>query len=802
MMRRTLVCILAGLILTQPVRAQDDTNARLITDGTVWAQLMQQVMGGTSLTVSSSTTILGPAGIYANVQLHPLIAQARMACESLPPPPSGRIRICLNPYLGQFLTNYFGYLLENPAVSGLLIEAQWQDLQPNDPGPNPSAPSNPDSTVFNYLDAAFNAITVWNKEHSTNPKTLQLELTPGFNSPTWLFDEIDTAAGGSGMGSCDGLFYSPPQAVSSKCGYTNIFWKTESPPPAQLPFPLPWNPAYKQYWRAFLTAVSNYIYIANPDYVSSFVSIAVAGPTASSTEIILPHSSDENAGTLTLPKSVCNGTSCTPAVVPDVYHAWNALLGNSYGATSSYVNSERAFIEEWAYAIDVYGQLFSSVTLTVATGGDQLPDFPSPSNPFLTHPPLAFVPDCGTSNIATMSCAAETAILAYFAGPPVGGANAKATQENGLTARGIKNASLSGASVKWLSNSTTFPLSALNPSSGNSSIVSHMLAGLQLAKAFSDETPDSSTGYSPMQYEGCLSTPPCPMQTPKLTKTNPSAREQALLNVLQAFFQGTSAASDFGAAPTAMNGTQTVQNAPINYLQIWDTDILYAEGLSKCGGNNRWEIMLQAPAYMPLPAGIPAGWSCYTPMTQIVTAPDGKMYTAQQLLEWASYEILHTTQEPVTYRICPCNPNYPVPRNAFLGDAVCVTKTEQMQANSDLMNALNPPSTSTYSTDYTAPPVSPYTAPTQSIPYGVCESKKPLFESLVYRQAYMGDYVCVSLSQQTQVANDNAAFPTRLQFCPGVVPLPRQFPPLPGLPGLPQPGFPLPVPPGPLIAPQ
>ncbi len=741
---RTLVCILAGLVLTQQASAVDDTNAALITDGTVWAQSMQQLMGGTSLTVSSST-IHGPAGIYANVRLSTIITTAqKLAC----PPPPIVIVDCQN-NVGYYLSNYFLYVLENPAVSGLLLEAQWQDLSPVDPGHPPGSPD-PSLLHLDYIGAAFSAISAWNKQHPAYPKTLQLELIPGFNSPAWLFNEIDTAAGGPGMGSCDPLFYSPQGASSSKCGYTWIFYRTESMPVTQLPLPLPWDPTYKSYWRAFLSAVSQYI-ANNPDYVSSFVSIAVAGPTASSTEIILPNGhgvpkTNPNAGKLTLPPSVCSGTPCSSAKV-DVYQAWNFLLGNNYGATSSYVNSERAFIEEWAYAIDVYGQLFSGVTLTVATGGDQLPDFPSPSNPYLTHPPQAFVPDCGTSNIATMSCAAETAILAYFAGPPAGGANAKATQENGLTARGIQNLPLSGASVKWLSKNTMFPLSVLNPSSRNSSIVARMLGGLQFAQQFSDQTIGAS-GHSPMQYEGCQD-----LKDLKCTMTP----EQALRNVLQAYFQGTVGATLFGTGST-MNGTEIVKDAPIDYLQIWDADILYAAGLRSCTTPaNLPQLMSQPPIKGKPP-------KCHENITA----------TAQDLLDLASWAILNYTQEPVTYPKCGCPPAYPVPRNAFLGDAVCVTQTEQTQAATDNNIALKPPGMSNYSTDYTAPPVPPYTELTQSIPYGICRSSIITTANLFYRQAYMGDYVCVSLNQLTQVADDNAAFPARVQLCS---PPPQRFPP-------------------------
>jgi hypothetical protein len=151
--------------------------------------------------------------------------------------------------------------------------------------------------------------------------------------------------------------------------------------------------------------------------------------------------------------------------------AWNCLLANAYGVKSSYLNANRAFIEEWAAGIDMFGEIFSGVTLTVATGNG-LPEFhpsetmvpgcgltgislpPQATTKLLANPPPAFLPDCGSSPLHPMDCAAETAILAYFAEPPVGGPNAKATQENALSASDdVVNTllSLSNASVKWFS---------------------------------------------------------------------------------------------------------------------------------------------------------------------------------------------------------------------------------------------------------------------------------------------------------------------------------------------------------------
>jgi hypothetical protein len=225
----TLICTLAALMPAQPGHAQDDTNAANIpgTDSGTWAQSMHQVMGGTSMAVSSST-IRGPAGIYANVMLSQKIKWAKeLAC-----PPKSAVG-CEN-NVGTYLINYFLYLLKNPAVSGLFLQAQWQELSPQDPGD----PLNASLLRLDYIDAALNAISQWNKKNPALPKTLQLDVTPGFNSPAWLFKKIDSESGGT----CDPLFYNPQGAAKSNCGYTNIFYRTENKPVCQLPLPLPWNP--------------------------------------------------------------------------------------------------------------------------------------------------------------------------------------------------------------------------------------------------------------------------------------------------------------------------------------------------------------------------------------------------------------------------------------------------------------------------------------------------------------------------------------------------------------------------------
>jgi hypothetical protein len=669
---RALACAFAALAWPQHGFAQDTTNAALISDATVWAQSMHQVMGGTSTKLPGPSAIRGPNGIYAVVRLVDKITPANNAATA-------------TLTADDALTNYFSFLLANPAASGLMLMAQWTDLEPSE-----------GTYGWNYLNDAFNAINTWNAANPTAPpKTLQLVVTPGFNSPPWLFDQLT---------SCDGLFLSPAQPVSATCGYTTIFQQTESGPPTYMRLPLPWNSTYKSKWQAFLTALNSQIG-AN----SSFVSIAVAGPTSSSAEIILPNTSN-NSGTLTLPTAPVLHS----AVGVDVLTAWNCLLGNnygvngnclsgsSYGAGSPYINSDRAFVEEWAAAIDMYGQTFSGVTLTVITGRG-LPEFPAASASPLYAPPPAFAPDCGPT--PTMDCSAEAAILAYFAGPGIGGANAKATEEDNLKATGITGTALSGASIKWLSQSTSAGFSVLP---GSPAIASRMLGGLQLAKPVSTHP----------AYEGCL--------TGSGTCTPTPTPEQALLNVLAAFFAGTAVGYDYGAA-TLSNGSAPVANAPINYLQIWGDDLLYAAGLAGCSTK---QLMKQPPSTTGTLA-------CQVAMTATVVH-DGKNMTAQDLLTLASSQMASTV-EAVTVPAPSC-PAYYVPRAAFVGDPVCVTPAAQAQAVAD-----NAAAASNYATNYTSTTIVP------NVPYGICKTP------LQYRQAYMGDYVCVSATHACQVAADNAA---------------------------------------------
>jgi hypothetical protein len=143
---------------------------------------------------------------------------------------------------------------------------------------------------------------------------------------------------------------------------------------------------------------------------------------------------------------------------------------------------------------------------------------------------------------------------------------------------------------------------------------------------------------------------------------------------------------------------------------------------------------------------------CQVAMTATVPH-DFKSMTAQDLLNLASSQILGSTVEAVT--LPPCCPRYYVPRGAFVGDLVCVSSSEHTQVLAD-----NAAAASSYATNYTQTAIVP------NVPYGICKS------SLQYRQAYMGDYACVSAAQASQVMADNAAYAGRLQVCASPPPRP------------------------------
>jgi hypothetical protein len=153
----------------------------------------------------------------------------------------------------------------------------------------------------------------------------------------------------------------------------------------------------------------------------------------------------------------------------------------------------------------------------------------------------------------------------------VGGENTRATQENGLTAA-YDPMDLGTNAVKWLAatTGTVTPGLPIIPK-----YLRRVLGGLQFGTSFSKTTPNERLGNPDIQVEGCPSYPvlcPQPPLTPSL----------ALEFVLRRFFQGTAIARDYLESATVNYGNWEYNNAPMNFLQIYDIDFLYAKGLSGC----------------------------------------------------------------------------------------------------------------------------------------------------------------------------------------------------------------------------
>jgi Resolvase, N terminal domain len=111
---------------------------------------------------------------------------------------------------------------------------------------NPRPPSATNPYDWSYVDDAFDRVSVWNVQNPTKaPKTIQLIVTPGFQTPQWVLDQIPT---------CDGLFQSPRQTPPSTCGKATFVGFGEGGDGTELP--MPWNPLYKSSWKTFLTALA------------------------------------------------------------------------------------------------------------------------------------------------------------------------------------------------------------------------------------------------------------------------------------------------------------------------------------------------------------------------------------------------------------------------------------------------------------------------------------------------------------------------------------------------------------------
>jgi hypothetical protein len=311
------------------------------------------------------------------------------------------------------ISNSIADLLSNKAISGVAAFVQWDQISQTIGGTN----SPVGTTVWNVLDDIFGEVALWNEQNSNDPpRTIQLGLIPGFDTPQWVLNN---------MSNCDPMFLTngvvDTTAVPTNCGCAT-FLSGEGPKVvyANKLLPLPWNPFYTNAYATFVQAVAQR-YGTNP----LLVSVALAGPTSDSTEMILPNEKNN----------------------PTNYWKWNPLFSLTF--PSNYQNSDQAFIEAWERAIDMYGHAFSNVTLAVTTGSG-FPNFTNsdgmPYTNYTIPPGFKWPPGpVNPKDLADiMDTAAESMILAYFVDPRHGGNNAKAVQENGMKAMEITRTNILG----------------------------------------------------------------------------------------------------------------------------------------------------------------------------------------------------------------------------------------------------------------------------------------------------------------------------------------------------------------------
>jgi hypothetical protein len=434
------------------------------------------------------------------------------------------------PHLGsntdECISNSIADLCSNMAISGIAAFVQWDQISQTVGSTNSTVGTN----QWNILDDIFGAVEQYDLSNPTNPpKTIQLGIIPGFDTPQWVLNNITN---------CDPMFLTngvvDTNEVATNCGCAT-FLSGEGPKVVYTNklLPLPWNPFYTNAYATFVQCVARR-YGTNP----LLVSVAVAGPTSDSTEMILPNEKNN----------------------PTNYWKWNPLFSLTF--PTNYQNSDQAFIEAWERAIDVYAQAFSNLTLAVTTGSG-LPNFTnSDGKPYTNFTiPSGFQWPPGPVNpkdlADIMDTAAETTVLAYFLDPRHGGNNAKAVQENGMKAMEITmtnilgDGDLNSYAMKWLAASSASGSAALP---GTTNVISRVLGGLQFDTSFSMDP----------QYEGCNMTDGCTNAGDPIISP-----EQAFYNALQVYFDDTSVGASYGTNDSS-------GALPLNYVQIYSSDIIYA----------------------------------------------------------------------------------------------------------------------------------------------------------------------------------------------------------------------------------
>ncbi len=470
------------------------------------ASLLWLVTQAPSSHAQNAASARSPLGVYVHVVVPDVIKM-----YGGPSQDNGCAQITQD--LHSYLRCFYAKLLADTAISGIAAGLHWDQIQLDNPlcAFNHSCTASPDGYDWSYADDVF-------AEANAAHKTVQLIVTPGTDSPTWLLNLIP---------SCDGLFTGSGTAPLN-CGKVTFLnfpeiQRADGNPPV---LPLPWNPLYLLAWDDFLINL-NARYNSNP----AFVSISIAGPACASNEMILP--------------TTANGSTQVSGLPAD--EAWQILIHHSFPLLPGYENSDQVFIDAGKQAIDAYEAIFSDIT--IFSNPDAADDFPEQPYPVVVHHDnTLYAVDCSTDTGEQMSCEAKTEILSYFVA--VKGRNKKATQVGGMTAgSNINTGDIGVPGVKVLTSLTPEPRPPI-------------LGGAEFDLAVSSP--------SMIQQQGC------PNYSPK--NPNPAdckylTPEQAAYNTFTVFFDATPYAADFGGS----SSIPPIENAPIQYVEVDFQDLQYAQ---------------------------------------------------------------------------------------------------------------------------------------------------------------------------------------------------------------------------------
>lgn len=486
--------------------------------------------------------------------------------------------------------------LGNPAISGLDIGFNWSDVSRFDPttaSPSyqtqlldcqlpavvtpavcdslkVSGPAAGDPYDWSSVDQQVCAIECYNRVNGA-AKNMQLGFNGGFHTPGWFFDEtngcdwmlnVGAYAALEGLGSKPIIDGSEREFPDTSCKWAFFRQWEGQPVPVWAPLPLPWDSLYLSRWQKFVHAVARR-YGARPELVS----IAVNGPGQSSSEILMD-------------------SDCTSLL------QWSTLLASPYSNPShysdaTYQNSDKIFFEAWTGAIDLFGSEFNFITLQLVTGNDAggLLDFAdplvcwkstgpwtqepvSPTPPLLTGPlnttfaiPAKWASVCpkGPEHGSEMDCVIENQILSYFTDPTHGGYNAKIVEMYGLSS--------------W---ANTYPYLGLNgirqEAQSTASSTNNILGGAgEISAASINPWNEGNSIHDPAPIPEVYSCIPPDSSLPSYCSP-----EQALFNLLAAYFYGTTQAFGLPYLSSSTGVPPIAGSAPLNFLSIYSPDLIYA----------------------------------------------------------------------------------------------------------------------------------------------------------------------------------------------------------------------------------